>query len=47
MKQGQFPEIIRLGDLNGLNVFKIEGETQGSGCYRRCSARDLKRSCGS
>ncbi|MBS0351114.1 MAG: FG-GAP repeat protein, partial [Proteobacteria bacterium] len=29
MKQGQFPEIIKLGDLNGQNGFKIDGENTG------------------
>ena len=26
MKNGQFPEIIQLGDLNGQNGFKLDGE---------------------
>ena len=26
MKQGQFPEVINLGDLNGQNGFKLDGE---------------------
>ena len=26
MKNGQFPEIIKLGDLNGQNGFKLDGE---------------------
>jgi hypothetical protein len=26
MKQGQFPEILNLADLNGQNGFKLEGE---------------------
>ena len=29
MKQGQFPEIIRLRDLNGQNGFKMDGENNG------------------
>ena len=29
MKQGQFPEIIKLGDLNGQNGFKLDGENNG------------------
>ena len=29
MKNGQFPEIIRLGDLNGQNGFKLDGENSG------------------
>ena len=26
MKNGQFPEVINLGDLNGQNGFKLDGE---------------------
>jgi hypothetical protein len=26
MKQGQFPEVIPLADLNGQNGFKLDGE---------------------
>ena len=29
MKQGQFPEILNLSDLNGQNGFKIDGENGG------------------
>ncbi len=29
MKNGQFPEVIKLGDLNGQNGFKIDGENSG------------------
>ena len=29
MKNGQFPEVIKLGDLNGQNGFKIDGENNG------------------
>ena len=29
MKQGQFPEIFQLSDLNGQNGFKIDGEVAG------------------
>ena len=29
LKQGQFPEIIKLGDLNGQNGFKLDGENGG------------------
>ena len=29
MKNGQFPEIIKLGDLNGQNGFKLDGENNG------------------
>ncbi len=31
MKNGQFPEIIKLGDLNGKNGFKLDGENSGDG----------------
>ncbi len=30
MKQGQFPAVLNLTDLNGQNGFKIDGETVGS-----------------
>ena len=30
MKQGQFPVVLNLTDLNGLNGFKINGEDAGS-----------------
>jgi hypothetical protein len=29
MKQGQFPAVFKLGDLNGQNGFKIDGEAPG------------------
>ncbi|MBS0351246.1 MAG: FG-GAP repeat protein [Proteobacteria bacterium] len=29
MKQGQFPEVIQLRDLNGQNGFKLDGENKG------------------
>ena len=29
LKQGQFPEIIKLGDLNGQNGFRLDGENNG------------------
>ncbi len=30
MKNGQFPEIIKLGDLNGQNGFKLDGENNAN-----------------
>ena len=29
MKQGQFPAILQLADLNGQNGFKLDGENNG------------------
>ena len=29
MKQGQFPVVINLTDLNGQNGFKLDGEASG------------------
>ena len=29
MKQGQFPAVLPLADLNGQNGFKIDGENNG------------------
>ena len=39
MKNGQFPEIIKLADLNGQNGFKISGEidVSSSGFYVRAA----------
>ena len=38
MKQGQFPEIIQLGDLNGQNGFKLDGEAGDDGSGSSVSA---------
>ena len=39
MKNGQFPTVFKLADLNGKNGFKLDGEMPGdfSGSFRqRC-----------
>ncbi len=38
MKNGQFPEIIKLGDLNGQNGFKLDGENSNDASGRSVGA---------
>ena len=42
MKNGQFPEIMKLADLNGQNGFKLDGENNGDNSgYSVSAAGDI------